>query len=283
MNYPKISIVTPNFNGVKYLEKTIQSILNQRYPNLEYIIIDGGSTDGSQEVIAKYESQLQYWTSEPDEGLYHAIDKGFGVSTGEIMGWLNSDDILHPNALFILAKCFENPNVRWVQGTNTVIDEEENVFVTQEPFNVDRFDFLSWQYLINDQLKLFGTIQQESTYWSRELWVKSDGLDLSYKYAGDFALWMRFFRHEKLWNVNSFIGAFRRRSNQLSSNHINEYILETKRCIEDELDILSQEDKKILIKISKGFRLEKSRFGKYCLSKDYRKWRIQKKLSLKID
>ena len=92
-NYPKISIVTPNYNGVKYLEQTIVSVLNQNYPNLEYIIIDGGSTDGSVEIIKKYESKLSYWVSEPDMGLYHAIQKGFEKSTGEIMAWINSDDM----------------------------------------------------------------------------------------------------------------------------------------------------------------------------------------------
>lgn len=88
MNYPKISIVTPSFNQAEYLEQTILSVIDQNYPNLEYIIIDGGSADKSIEVIKKYENKLSYWISENDKGLYNALQKGFQKTTGEIMGWI---------------------------------------------------------------------------------------------------------------------------------------------------------------------------------------------------
>lgn len=94
VQYPRISIVTPNYNKKEFLEKTILSVLSQGYPNLEYIVIDGGSTDGSVEIIKKYEKDLAFWMSEPDEGMYHVIKKGFEHSTGEIMAWINSDDII---------------------------------------------------------------------------------------------------------------------------------------------------------------------------------------------
>ena len=105
-NYPKFTIVTPNYNGDKFLEQTILSVINQNYPNLEYIIIDGGSNDSSIEIIKKYENYLTYWISEPDNGMYEAIQKGFDKSTGEIMAWVNSDDMSHNNSFFTVHKQF---------------------------------------------------------------------------------------------------------------------------------------------------------------------------------
>ena len=112
MKYPKISIVTPSFNQAEFLEQTICSVLNQNYPNLEYIIIDGGSTDGSVEIIKKYADKFTYWVSEKDNGQYDAINKGFSHTTGDIMGWINSSDIYYPWTLSMIAEIFEKIRTR---------------------------------------------------------------------------------------------------------------------------------------------------------------------------
>src|SRR5687768_13083798 len=107
MNSPKISIITPSYNQGRFIEETILSVINQNYPNLEYIIIDGGSTDNTVEIIRKYEQHLAYWVSEKDGGQSEAINKGFKKATGDIVCWINSDDFFMPGALSKVADCFE--------------------------------------------------------------------------------------------------------------------------------------------------------------------------------
>ena len=122
--FPKISIVTPSFNQAQFLEETILSVINQNYPNLEYIIIDGGSTDGSVDIIKKYEKHLTYWVSEPDNGHGHALNKGFSTTTGEIMAWINSDDKYYPSTFATVAEIFNKfSDINWIHGKNSRIDK----------------------------------------------------------------------------------------------------------------------------------------------------------------
>src|SRR5712672_634542 len=112
---PKISLVTPSFNQGSFLEETIRSVLDQNYPNLEYVVIDGGSTDGSVEIIKKYERRLTWWISAPDGGQYEAINKGFARTTGEIMAWLNADDKYLPWTLSVVGDLMSTlPQVEWL-------------------------------------------------------------------------------------------------------------------------------------------------------------------------
>ena len=225
MNYPKISIVTPNYNKAQFLESTILSVLSQGYPNLEYIIIDGGSTDGSVDIIKKYANQLAYWVSEPDEGMYDAIKKGFEHSTGDIMAWINSDDMYHPYAFSTVADIFvQYSQIVWLSGMSTCYDvRNRTVFVKEQKY------FSHLRFLMHD----YQHIQQESTFWRRSLYDKSGGISSDYKLAGDFDLWMRFSRIEKLYIVNALLGGFRITKDQLS-NDINRYCEEAETIIINE-------------------------------------------------
>lgn len=231
MSLPKITIVTPSFNQGKYLEDTILSVLGQGYPNLEYIIIDGGSTDGSLDIIRKYERQLAWWVSERDNGLYHALQKGFERSSGEIMAWLNADDIYHPKSLFTVADIFGRfGQVKWIMGANTFFDEGGRAFL---------YDDLPYgQRWSRRRLVLFDGrfIQQESVFWRRELWdLAGSAIDQNHPLAADFELWLRFSRHERLYSTSFMLGGFRfRTENQKSYNQRDQYLNEVKQLLANE-------------------------------------------------
>ncbi|MCG6552964.1 MAG: glycosyltransferase [Candidatus Magnetominusculus sp. LBB02] len=202
---PKITIVTPSYNQGQYLEECILSILGQGYPNLEYIIMDGGSSDNSAEIIKKYEDRLAYSKSAPDDGQYAAINEGLKRATGDIMGWLNSDDKLHDGALWLVALVFSAmPEVQWIMGRPTVWGEDGVLSNVLTPLPL-------W----SRQMYLEGRIgpphiQQESVFWRRALWEAAGGhLDTSLKYAGDMELWARFFRFADLYSVDALIGGIR--------------------------------------------------------------------------
>lgn len=202
MKYPKISIVTPSFNQAEFLEQTICSVLDQNYPNLEYVIIDGGSTDGSVEIIKKYADKFTYWQSEKDDGQYDAINKGFSHTTGDIMGWINSSDIYYPWTFNIIAEIFENNNgVDWISGMPTNLSKgiaPQSIHYANER-NI--YDIICGKYK---------WIQQESVFWKRNLWNKAGGkLNTNIRYAGDFNLWLGFFNHSHLYYINTILGGFR--------------------------------------------------------------------------
>jgi glycosyltransferase involved in cell wall biosynthesis len=246
MKYPKISIVTPNYNGGAFLEETILSVLSQNYPNLEYIIIDGGSSDNSISIIKKYESQLDYWVSEPDNGLYDAIQKGFDQSTGEVMAWINSDDLYHPKSFFTVAEIFSSfSQVNWLQGLPSFFDETSRAVDVAEVKRWSRVD-----YYLGD----FKWIQQESVFWRRSLWkVSGNKIDAEMKYAGDLDLWLRFFRYEELYVTTALLGGFRQRSKgQLSLVFLDEYLQESTDRIEEEVEQnISNEERKLVKRINK--------------------------------
>ena len=205
MNYPKISIVTPSYNQFEYIEETILSVIQQNYPNLEYIIIDGGSTDGSIEIIKKYEKYLSYWISEPDTSHANALNKGFAKSTGEIMAWINSDDKYFPWSFNTIAEVYsQNPDVLWTVGAYSNIDEN-GILLTEGSRAVSLVYKNVYSYLFKDL-----HIQQESVFWRRSLWDLAGGkLNEDISLLIDTELWCRFFLHAKLWHIPQPIGCFR--------------------------------------------------------------------------
>jgi glycosyltransferase involved in cell wall biosynthesis len=217
---PKISIVIPSYNQGEYLEQTICSVLEQRYPNLELVIMDGGSTDGSVEIIRKYEDQLTYWQSEKDKGQYWAINEGFKRTTGEIMAWINSDDKFHSGAFSAIASIFDQqPGISWVTGTPNIMNEKgELSWVCSVPPIYSRKYYLAKKYDYPNY------IQQEGTFWRRTLWEKAGGkLKTSLKMAGDLELWMRFFRHSRLYTTDMLLGCFRQHGGQKTQNNLQLY------------------------------------------------------------
>jgi hypothetical protein len=178
---PLVSIVTPSFNQAQYLEQTIRSVLDQNYPRIEYFIIDGGSTDGSVEIIKKYESKLAGWVSEKDQGQADAISKGFARCTGEIVAWINSDDYYLPNAIRSAAEALiNNPAAGLVYGGTIAVDE------TGRTIHLPKYD----QWTLEDLLT-FKIIGQPAVFMRRSVLEQVGFLDLSYHFLLDHQLWIR--------------------------------------------------------------------------------------------
>lgn len=183
MKLPKISLITPSFNQAKFLEKTLNSVLSQGYPNLEYIVMDGGSTDGSVDIIKHYADELSYWASEPDDGQTDALIRGFSKATGEILGWLCSDDVLEPNSLDEMSRFFlDNPEANVVYGDSLWIDPEDGLIKSRKEHAFSR-SVLLYEH---------NFIPQPSTFWKRELYREVGGLNPDFNVAMDADLWLRF-------------------------------------------------------------------------------------------
>lgn len=197
---PTISIVTCSYQQGRFLDATMRSVLNQQYPFLDYVVIDGGSKDESPEIIVKYESSLSYWVSEKDNGQTDALKKGFARSTGEIQGWLCSDDILLPNALQAVGEFFrDNPNIGAVYGDALWIDADGKPIRAKREMGFNQFVFL------HDH----NYIPQPSMFWRKSLYDAVGGLDESFNLAMDSDLWARFSEKTEIAHIPQYLSCMR--------------------------------------------------------------------------
>ncbi len=198
--FPKISVVTPSFNQGAYLRETLASLVDQRYPDLEVIVMDGGSKDDSVEVIREFEQHIAYWESQPDRGQSHAINKGFERATGEVLCWLNSDDVLLPGALNAVAFAFNtHSDWSWISGPSLKFGEGLHELGGYYELPKDAIEWM-----------VYCPIAQPSTFWRRSLYERFGGLDEAFHYALDYEYWVRFVMGgEKLHFVDRPLSAYR--------------------------------------------------------------------------
>jgi len=201
LSWPKISVVTPSYNQGQFIEETIRSVLLQGYPNLEFIIIDGGSNDGSVDIIKKYDPWLAYWVSEQDRGQSHAVNKGIRHATGEILLWLNSDDICLPGAFNLVTQAFQSDTDRkLVIGQARIIDQDSKIIGDLCS------NFTSWEEIVTNP---GNSVRQISTFFSKNLFDQFGLINESLHIAMDTELLVRFIQHHDPIILNEFVTAYR--------------------------------------------------------------------------
>lgn len=196
---PLVSIITPSYNQGQFLEETIQSVLNQDYSNIEYIVIDGLSVDNTKDIIKKYENRLTYWVSEPDKGQTDAIIKGFQMAKGKYITWLCSDDVLEPSMVSVSVAFLEaNPQVSMTFGNRIRYDAKSNIIGFQQCAQF-RSWYLRWGF----------AIPQETCMIRRQAYNNCGGLDISLHMAMDFDLFCKLSRVGEIHHIPAFLGRFR--------------------------------------------------------------------------
>ncbi len=224
INRPKISIITPSYNQSRFLEKTILSVLNQLYDNLEYIIIDGASTDNSVKIIEKYSDYLSYWESKPDRGQTHAINKGLSRSTGDILAYINSDDIYLPGTFDIIAKYYmEHAECKISTGNDYLINEKDNIIY-----------YCKNRYYKRNELEIgVNRIRQHTVFWRREVQEKIGLFNEDLNWSMDFDYWIRSSKFFRFYHFNLPIACYRHHTQTKSDNKVRiDGRMEKKKCLE---------------------------------------------------
>jgi hypothetical protein len=200
----RISVVTPNFNGADLLERAIKSVISQDYNDVEHIVMDGGSTDASLEVVERYSHKLTRVVSEKDNGQYDAIGKGFAMATGDILCWLNSDDLYFPWTMRVVARIFSDyPQIQWIMGVRCELrDGAVQGISSVNPFPRDVIRSGAFYP------RGLGCIMQEACFWRRSLYEKVGGISTKWPFAGDYELWIRFAEQTDLVVTSALLGGF---------------------------------------------------------------------------
>lgn len=217
--FPKISIITPSYNQVEFLERTIKSVLDQNYPNLEYIIIDGGSTDGSVDIIKKYADRLAYWVSEADQGQTNAINKGLQIATGDWVAWQNSDDIFYPGSFASLAAASERcPDADLIIGDINLIDRYDKVlrdvcYVTPS----------YWAMLAEGML-----LANQAAFWRQRAHSEVGMLNESLNFAFDYEWFLRLTMGRNGYHVSEIWGGYRLHDATKTATHQQRFLDENR-------------------------------------------------------
>jgi len=243
---PKISVITPSHNQGEFIEQTIKSVINQNYPNFEYIIIDGGSTDKTLDIIKKYKKHITYFESKPDKGQTDALIKGFKKAKGEILCWLNSDDILMPNALKKVADFFiKNPKAKVVYGDSVWINKKGKFIKKKFEIPFNKFIFLyDYNY-----------IPQPSTFFKKTLYKEVKGLNPKFNLVMDSDLWLRFSEKTKLHHIKEVLSKMRKYPEQKNQKFRKQSNIEGLKAREKYLKNQSTLSRKMKYLLAKFWRI----------------------------
>ncbi len=215
-----LSIVTPNLNGGKYLEKTIKSVLAQKTKFIEYIVIDGQSNDNSKFILNKYKNKIDKIIFKKDKSMYEAIETGFKIAKGKYLTWINSDDLYYKNSLIKSVNIMEKKKIKWANGISSTL-KNDKIHSINFPY------YFPKKFIKNGDChkSAYGFIPQESVIFTKKIFHKAGGFKKNKKIAGDFFLWKKFANYENLIPINVKIGIFRKRKGQLSED-LREYYKE---------------------------------------------------------
>lgn len=259
----KISVIMPSFNQAKFLESSIQSVLSQNYSKLEFIIMDGGSTDGSVDIIKKYSNDIVYWQSKKDGGQSAAINEGMKRATGEVCCWLNSDDLYFPETLKKVAEYFKNnPECDWLVGGGVQRTVEGDVLLEFSPKDLTVEGLVNWDV---------NYINQPSVFWRKSLWQKVDGLNPSLNCVMDFELWLKFSRisHAHGLNDNLAISVVH---DEMKTMCLGAEMLVEHSLVLQKYGYFGKAKEKLLRPVKRAFEID-HKFRFITRNKLYRKWR----------